>query len=85
MADDKREYFLFTLTEDGDIYINNYTREELFAEIDEELEAGDFELDEFIRNVMKFENLGNLKGKLLIKGKIVIPNPVKVVTKFEVE
>lgn len=85
MSENKREYFLFTLTEDGDIYINNYTKEELLAEIDEELETEDFDIDEYIRNVLKFEDLGTLKGKLLIKGKIVVPNPVKVVKKFAIE
>ena len=76
-------YFLFTIHEDGDIYIREVEIESLLADLTEEgsgFEAEDFQ-SEFEGGDPNYWN----KRQLLIKGKIVAPKPVQKVTEYKID
>jgi hypothetical protein len=85
------KYFVISVSEDG-IYVEAMTKEELERELQQEIE--DYEgdgpqyldalpeagVDEWNRVLQTNERL-----KLIIKGKIVVPKPRQVVTRYEID
>ena len=71
---------LYLLTfHDGEAILSLTTEKEIL----DELEAGDVLADEFVTDVRKQINLTETEGYLLIRGEIVVPKPVSVVTRWE--
>ena len=81
-------YVVITASEDGDIRVKKYTQEELTKFINDE-EEGDFDTDDFVNGKMLESNSDPMywggNSILIIKGKIIIPKPVKIVSAYEVE
>jgi len=71
-------YFVIYCNEDGEVWIKDYTKDQLL----EELEEGSF--SEFRDNLK--ENNPQYWGDsvLIIKGEIVTPTPKTVVTEYEI-
>jgi hypothetical protein len=74
------KYFIITNL-DGDTYVDTVTKDELIKRLDE----NDYGNIEFLTSAPK--NCTNYWGDsvLIIKGEVVTPNPVKVVTKFDIK
>ena len=72
------KYYVLSISEDGDVYLNEYTKEKLEEELNEEGAETTF--------FNKIEE-GNLMeagtGSYIIKGQLVVPQNKEVVTKKE--
>lgn len=81
-------YIVVTASEDGDIRIKKYIQKELTEFINDE-EEGNFDTDDFVTGKMVETNPDPMywggNSILIIKGKIVVPKPVKIVSAYEVE
>lgn len=77
-------YWMINCSEDGDVYVQRYTRAELEAEIAEHIEDTGKPIA-FFNSVPASIDPQYWNGQaLLIKGDIVTPQPKQVITKYEV-
>ena len=67
------------LFHDGDIHLEKTTE----AQICKELEEGDLSASDFLTVFTGWANLTEIEGNVLIRGEIVTPKPVSVVTRWE--
>lgn len=86
-------YYMVEVNEDGDVHVREYTQEGIQRVVDIELQDTDT-VEPFVSSLST--PYGSVNGvhlwhtklgarRLLIKGHIVVPHPVSVVTKYEVE
>ena len=71
-------YFVINLTEDGEVYVDQHTKEEL----EEKLTNG-WWAAQAIHDKMP-ARLSTVTGLIIIKGEIIMPRNVQVVQKVEV-
>lgn len=84
------DYFVLSCSEDGDVYFQKLSRKVLLSELKyqaEETKSG-IGLDEYLIG-MEYDTIykpadGDF-SKVIIKGKIVVPKPKKVVATLDVE
>ena len=76
-------YYLFSVSEDGDVYFQAYTKEALEASLEEYPE--DFNLEDFNDALPPMDLMAWSERKLLIKGEIIVPKVVETVTKLGVD
>lgn len=71
---------LYLLTfHDGDVYLSRETEQEILDELAErEVDAA-----EFMTDIPDFVNLTEVVGFLLVRGEVIVPKPVSVVTRWE--
>lgn len=82
MAKNKEETYFTISNSDGDTYVYEATKESLLKELDE----GDLSIDEILTEIPESNDTNYWGGKtLIIKGEIVVPKPVTVVEKYELE
>lgn len=72
-------YFILRSTEDGITLRYFETREDLEEELEEYAEDG------FLEEPPLDSDLSYMQGNLLIKGDVVVPRPVEVVTRLTVD
>lgn len=80
------KYYVFEFTEDGDIYINEYTKAGLEKVMQEEWYEDDIDptyYPKYLKNT-DFRPEETI-GHLIIKGEIVIPKAVEVVKRMEIQ
>lgn len=77
-------YYFIHCNEDGDICVVEYMKDELLGDIEEEY-WGDGDLSFFDSMPNETDPMYWGDKILLIKGKIVTPQPVKVVDKYDIE
>lgn len=70
-------YFVIHATEDGEVYINKYLKEDLEKKLDEHY-WGDV-----VKIFGLIPDLSRESGLLIIKGEIVVPAAVEVVKKVQ--
>jgi len=82
------KYYVIRNSEDGEISIDSFTKEELEIELDAG-ENGIFSrVDKFTPTITGIYDAGNNlhpNMPIIIKGKIIIPRQEKVITKYKVE
>jgi len=81
------KYFLIS-NSDGDVSIFEYSKDELIAEITPD-ECGDSNLGyvgniKFLDHIPDLQRLGDGEY-VIIKGEVVVPEAIKVVTQFEIK
>ena len=76
-------YFMITKTEDG-FYVQKFSKKDLLIELDEERE-----LEKpltFLSNIPDELDINCWPvGRIIIKGEIIIPKPVKIVEEYEID
>lgn len=70
--------FLLTMS-DGDVFLEKITEQQLLKEVAER----DIGASDFANDISVFTNLMEISGRILIRGEIITPKPVTVVTKWE--
>lgn len=71
---------LFLLTfHDGDVYLSRETEQEILDELAER----EVDIDEFMTEIPDFVNLTEVAGFLLVRGEVIVPHPVSVVTRWK--
>lgn len=76
----KEKYYLITNSE-GEPYIRELDKEELIEELNEE----EVDVSKFMNKLEKGDmNYWGYK-KIIIKGKIVTPNPVQTITEYKID
>ena len=76
-------YFAITCSEDGDIRIHQYNHNDLTKLINDE---NNFDTANFMENItIKNPQYWEPNSILIIKGKIIIPKPVKVIEQYKIE
>lgn len=84
------DYFVLSCSEDGDVYFQKLSKKVLLSELKyqaKETKSG-IDLDEYLID-MEYDTIykpvdGDF-SKVIIKGKIVVPKPKKVVATLDVE
>jgi hypothetical protein len=74
------KYFIIT-NSDGDTYVDTVTKDELIKRLEENYYGNVDFLTSAPKNYTNYWG----DGVLIIKGEVVTPNPVEVVTKFNIE
>ena len=81
-------YIVITASEDGDIRISKFDKAALGKMIND-IEEGDYNTDDFMTEKDLRTNPDPMywgpNKILIVKGKIVVPKPVKIVSAYEVE
>ena len=78
-----KDYFIVSLSEDGEARIENLTKDELDVQLEEDLGEDDNGLGKYQPNIIDMEYDG---GKaIIIKGQIVVPKPVEKTVKVEID
>lgn len=78
-------YFAIYTSEDGDVTISEFTKEELERNLNEKAWGEDIQMLAKTGGKLKGLDLRNLAGLLIIKGEIILPKPQEVVTKYGVD
>jgi hypothetical protein len=87
MVDLIDSYIVIECDEDGDVLVRKMNREELLKKITPDPKYGDVEIDgtKVFKEFPKEGDPGYWRGNtLIIKGVVVAPRPVEVVTEFEI-
>lgn len=79
-----KRYFVITRTDNGDFYVEHLTKEQLLSRIHPDSHGDRYYGGSMTpRFVTKIEDLLDHTDVFVIEGKVVAPNRVEVVTKFE--
>jgi len=78
----REKYYRISGSEDGDVSISEYTREELLIEINEEIEDNEKE-PIFRKDLLEKDLMLWGDSSLIIKGQIVVPEPTVTVKEFK--
>ena len=79
----EEKYFFLVVTEDGDVYLDALSKDDLLSRMEEySLEYLGKEIPD--SNVLYWGSQG-MPRAIIIKGKIVIPNTVEVITEYDIE
>lgn len=73
------QLYLIRMTEDGEVYLSKVTP----AEVQGDLDAGELDATAFLRILDGTATLTEISGYILIRGEIILPKPITVVTKWE--
>lgn len=74
-----KEYFVLQVSEDGDVYLHEYTKEELLAEFD------DLDKNEVADEIPNGDVMEFSKSIFIFKGKLVKPFEKTVVKEFDID
>lgn len=74
-------YFIITTNEDGDVYFEKLSKDQVLAVLKEEPDPS-FSPDE---DFDRFVNLTDSPKRILIKGEIIVPEPVEVVKEWKIK
>ena len=76
-------YFMITRTEDG-FFVQKFSKKDLLIELDEER---DYEEPlNFLKDIPDELDIDRWPtGRIIIKGEIIIPKPVKIVEEYEID
>ncbi len=70
------KYFVLEMSEDGDVYLRDFTKEEL----EQSLNQGDWEGTKVFKSIDEFDLMEAGAGIYIFKGELVTPVNEKVVT-----
>lgn len=73
-------YFVLTISEDGDVYLEQKTREEIL----EDIKDGEIEAKEIAKEITETDLMEAGSKTYIFKGELVVPTEKEVVKEWEI-